>query len=53
MLLLFLFDFLRLFVFFYQREEAVSEFLIIDQDPVSDRRKVFENGFETFLGELL
>jgi hypothetical protein len=53
LLLLFLFDFLRLFVFCYQREEAVSEFLIVDQDPVLDRRKVFEKGLETFLGELL
>ena len=53
MLLLFLFDFFRLFVFCYQREEAVSEFLIVDQDLVLDRHKVFENGLETFVGELI
>ena len=53
MLLLFLFDFFRLFVFCYQREEAVSEFLIVDQDPILDGREVFENGLEAFMSELI
>jgi hypothetical protein len=53
LLLLFLFDFFRLLVFRYQREEAVSEFLIVDQDPILDGRKVFENGLEAFVGEFI
>ena len=52
LLLLFLFDLLCLLVFRYQREEPVSEFLIVYQDPVLDGREVLENGFEPFVGEL-
>jgi hypothetical protein len=52
LLLLFLFDLLCLLVFRYLREETVSEFLIVYQDPVLDGREVLENGFESFVSEL-
>ena len=53
LLLLFLFDILCLLVFSYQAEKPVSEFLIVYQNPVLDGREVFENGFETFVGEVI
>ena len=53
LLILFLFNLFSLLVFRDQGEKSVSEFLIVDQDPVLDGCKIFENGFEPFACELL